>query len=162
MPSSSVPAINLGDVIVSGRGQKTIPIFCADGKPLYLYPGVMDIPFNASAYQNPEASRVNLCMTPNDTVIEQITQIEEELKRQLIPRLQEMFGSQASTLEKQDEWYQSPLKTNKGYQTLRTKINLTGKYQTRVWNSRREALPLPSDWSAFQVRPKLWLRSIYI
>ena len=161
MPTSA-PAITLGDVQISGRGQKSIPVFGADGKPIYLFPDSMDIPFNASAFQNPDASRVTLCMNPTDRLMEQIHEIEKNVKSQLVSRLQELFGAQSAILQKQDEWFQSTIKTNKGYQTLRTKINLTGKYQTRVWNPRREALPLPSDWSAFQVRPKLWIRSVWI
>ena len=161
MPTSA-PAITLGDVQISGRGQKSIPVFGADGKPIYLFPGSMEVPFNASAFQNPDASRVTLCMNPTDSLTEQIHEIEKNVKNQLIPRLQELFGTQSAALQKQDEWFQSTITTNKGYQTLRTKINLSGKYQTRVWNSRREAVALPSDWSAYQVRPKLWIRAVWI
>ena len=121
----------------------------------------MDVPFNAFAFQNPDASRVTLCMNPSDSLTEQIHEIEKNVKNHLVPRLQE-FGPQSAILQKQEEWYQSTIKTNKGYQTLRTKTDLSGKYQTRVRNSRREALPLPSDWSAYQVRPKLWIRAVWI
>ena len=157
-----VPSIRLGDLQISGRGQKSIPLYQADGKQLYVFPGTMDIPFNASAFQNSDATRVNLCMTPDDNLTDQIHAIEGEVKKQLIPRMQEMFGAQAGTLEKQDEWFQSVIKDSKGYQTMRTKINLIGKYQTRVWNQRKESMPLPSDWSAFQVKPKLWIRAVWI
>ena len=100
-------------------------------------------------------------MTPDDDLIGRIHAIEGEVKKQLTPRLQEMFGAQAVTLGKQDEWFQSVIKASKGYQTMRTKINLIGKHQTRVWKNR-ESMPLLSDWSAFQVKPKLWIRAVWV
>ncbi len=161
--SSSIPAITLGAVQSSGRGQKSIPITGNDGKQVYLYPDALQVPFNASAFQNPDASRVSLCFTPTDSLKTMITALDEEIKQQLTPRLQEMFGSQADALEKQGEWYQSALKTSRmGYETLRTKVNLEGKNITRAWNARREAIPLPTDWSLYSVRPRLWIRSVYI
>ena len=160
MPASA-PAIKLGESQITGKGQKSIPIWQADGKPFYLLPNAMDIPFNATAFQNTEATRVNLCYNPDDDVIEQINAIEAEVKKQLIPHLQEMFGAQAVILQKHDN-FQSALKTNKGYQTLKTKINLIGKYQTRVWNPSKESMPMPSDWSQFQAKPRLWVRSVWI
>ena len=161
-PANQLGGIKLGELQITGRGQKSIPIFQANDKPYYVLPKAMDIPFNATAFQNTEATRVNLCYTPDDDVIEQIQAIEGEVKKLLIPRLNEMFGAQAVTLQKQDDWFQSALKTSKGYQTLKTKINLTGKYQTRVWNTNKESLPLPSDWSQYQAKSRLWVRSVWI
>ena len=160
--SSIASTITLGDVQISGKGAKSIPVYGADGKPIYLFPSSMSVPFNASSYNNIEANRITLSFTPTDELIEQIRDIEKEVKNQLSSRLPELFGSQSATLEKQDEWFQSVIKTNKGYQTMKTKIDLTGKYQTRVWSIRREPLPLPSDWSDHNVKPKLWVRSIWI
>ena len=160
--SNSAPVITLGDVQISGKGAKSIPVYGADGKPIYLFPSSTGVPFNASSYNNIEANRVTLSMTPNEDLIDQIHCIENEMKNQLTPRLQDLFGAQSATLQKQDEWFQSVIKTNRGYQTIKTKINLTGKYQTRAWNNRREALPLPSDWSDHNVKPKLWVRAVWI
>ena len=107
MPAA-IPAITLGALQSSGRGQKSIPILGSDGKAVFLYPGALEVPFNASAYQNPEASRVNLCYTPTKDFEEQIKALDAEVQKQLQKRLSEMFGTQAGAIEKQGEWYQSP------------------------------------------------------
>ena len=162
MPAA-IPAITLGALQSSGRGQKSIPILGSDGKPVYLYPGALEVPFNASAYQNPEASRVNLCYTPTKDFEEQIKALDAEVQKQLQKRLSEMFGTQAGAIEKQGEWYQSPLKTSsQGYVTVRTKTNLEGRHAVRCWNTRRESLEIPADWTLHQVRPKIWIRGVYI
>ena len=161
--ASGIPAFKVGALQTNGKS-KSLSIVGADGKPdVYLYPGFLQVPFNASAYQNPEASRLNLCFNVDDKFKAQIQALDAELKKQLKPRLQEIFGAAAATIEKGDDWYRSCLKVSSmGYETLRCKLNMEGKNCVRVWDHQRHAMEIPVDWSAWQVKPKIWVRGVYV
>ena len=154
--------LQLGAIQTGGKGQKSIPVLFA-GQPYFLTPAPLHVPFSASAYQNPEATRLNLAYTPTEELKQEIDKLDKQIKELLKPRLKEIFGPQADSIAAADEWYQSPLKTNAlGYTSLRTKINTEGKNAVRCWNSRREQVPLPTDWSAHKVRPRIWVKNLYV
>ena len=160
--ASTIPAIKLGAVQAGGKGQKCIPVVSAeDGKAIYLSPGVLQVPYGASAYNDPDSQRLNLSFTPTEEFNAQITQLDEAIKAELKPRLQELFGSQADSVEQQ---YISPLKTSRmGLVGVRTKTNV-GNYRqaVRCWDKGRNLMAIPQDWSAYAVSPRIWVKQLYI
>ena len=61
--------LKLGDLLVSAKGAKTIPLTTLDGKPRIWLPAECLTPiFEPSAFNDPEASRVNLSLTPSDSI----------------------------------------------------------------------------------------------
>ena len=160
---SSISNLKLGALQTNGKA-KAIPILSAQGKPdVTLNPGYLQVPFNASAYQNSEASRLNLCFSVTDELRSIIQTLDNEVKKLVKPRLGEIFGAQAASIEKQDEWYHSPLKVSSmGYETLRCKLNIGGKNSVRVWDHQKEQMDIPTDWTIYQVKPRIWIRGVYI
>ena len=155
-----IPQIVLGNVHTSGKGQKSIPVSYANdkGDRVFVFPGRLDVPFNPTAYQQPDASRLNLCFTPSEEFRTLIEAIDEQIKAQLTPRLKEIFGEQASELT-----YNSPIKEGRnGYVNIRTKINMDGKGAIRIWNSRKQLQGPPDDWTAVSVSPRVWGKQVYV
>ena len=61
--------LKLGDFIVSSKGAKSIPLTTHDGKPVIWQPSECLTPcFEPSAFNDPEASRGNLSLTPSDSI----------------------------------------------------------------------------------------------
>ena len=102
-----VPQIKLGDLQTSSKGQRSIPISYANdrGERVFVFPGKQEVPCNPTAYQQPEASRLNLCFTPTPEFQSLVSAIDEQIRQQLQPRLKEIFGDQVDELN-----YNSPLK----------------------------------------------------
>ena len=155
-----IPQITLAEVQTTSKGQKSIPIAYANngGDRVFIFPGRQDVPFNPAAYQNPDASRLNLCYTPFEDFRAIITALDNQVKEQLTPRLKEIFGDGVSELT-----YNSPLKdTRNGYTHVRTKINTEGRGSVRIWNSRKQLAPAPEDWTAVSVSPRIWVKCVYV
>ena len=63
-----IPQIKLGDLQSSSKGQKSIPISYANdqqGDRVFIFPGKLEVPFNPAAFQQPDATRLNLCPQMN-------------------------------------------------------------------------------------------------
>ena len=107
----AVPQIKLGELQTSSKGQKSLPVMYANevqGDRVFIFPGRLEVPFKPTAYQQPEASRLNLCFAPTDEFKALILAIDEQIRIALHNRLKEVFGDQVEELS-----YHSPLKTQK-------------------------------------------------
>ena len=155
------PAIVLGDLQVSGKGQKSIPVIGSDLKnEAYVFPRKMPVPFNPSAYQNAEANRLSLCFTPTSECVEAVKSLEAQIIDHLKPRIKELGLDVSST---NTDWFKSALKLSKQGQSLsRTKINLAGRSALRVWGANKHMIPYPVDWSGYMVTPKIWVKQLYV
>ena len=70
-------SLKIEDPVLSGKGVKSLP-FSIDGKavPGAVFPE-MEVAFEPTGYNDPEASRVNLVFKPSADVIAQMTQLDE-------------------------------------------------------------------------------------
>ncbi len=76
MPAFDLTALQLGDVVTSGKGAKSAP-FTSNGKPVVANFEAMQIAFEPSAFQDPDATRVNMVFRPTDEVIHALTELDE-------------------------------------------------------------------------------------
>ena len=103
---TSIPTITPGQVQTSWRGQKSIPIYDKEtGGSVHLAPGSLSVLFSASAYQDPEATRLNLCFSPSPELLEAVQELDKRIVEQVC--LMELFPPGAT------DWYRSPLKQGK-------------------------------------------------
>ena len=157
-----VPQIGLGELQVSGKGQKSIKVTTPDSKgDVSLLPGKMAVPFNPSAYQNAEASRLNLCFTPTAVAcMEGFKQLEEQLVELLRPQVKDLLGLDS---DGSADWFRSAVKSSKhGTPFLRTEINMDGRNAPCVWGSNKQLTLPPVDWSTFTGTPKIWVKQLYV
>ncbi len=76
MPAFDLTALQLGDIVTSGKGAKSAP-FTSNGKPVVANFEAMQIAFEPSAFQDPDATRVNVVFRPTDEVIHALTELDE-------------------------------------------------------------------------------------
>ena len=59
-----VASLVLGDVVTTGKGAKQIPLSTIGGEPVVWKPkDSLTVLFEPSAYNQPDATRVNLCLS---------------------------------------------------------------------------------------------------
>ncbi len=71
-------ALALGDVVVTGKGAKQIPLSAIGGEPVIWKPkDALNVLFEPSAYNQPDATRVNLCLSVTPTVASALQELDE-------------------------------------------------------------------------------------
>ena len=154
-------SLSLGDVTVSGKGTKQIPLRCKDGL-LRFQPGPLRVLWEPQAYQDPTATRVPICFEVTPEVEQYIKALDSWVVQKLAADSQTYFG-QPMALEQVQDRYTSPLKTtNKGYRHLKAKMNVTGRGAARFWspNAQKPGSP-PEDWTNCAVEPILEIRGVW-
>ena len=103
---------------------------------MFLSPGKQSVLFNASAYQESESTRLNLCFCPDADFQAEVARLDEQIVEQLRPRLAEL------SLDLTVNWRRSPLKQyTGGTMCARTKVNISGKMPLRRWDLARKWCP---------------------
>ncbi len=114
MATIDLAALTLGDVSVSGKGAKSCQ-FTAHGLQVLVHFEAMSIAFEPSAYNDPDATRVNMVFRPTAEVIDTLTQLDEWILQAVCKDPPKYFGKQRSS-DQIRESYTPIVKTSEKYE----------------------------------------------
>ena len=160
----NVNALVLQDVVTTSRGAKQIPMMQKDGRPLVWQPKAPLQPaFDASAFGDENATRVNLVFNPTDEVCAQLSSFDTWCKAELTKDSLRLFG-QALSAEEIERRYQSALRRSDKSSMLsfRVEMNKSGRNAVRCWDTFRKPREQPASWVTCMVTPRLTLRSLWV
>ena len=155
--------LEFAPLFTNSKGAKQIPALYKNGEAVVWQPTeFLEVPFEPSACNDVEATRVTLCMTPSEGVCATIAALDtwciETLSANPVP----LLGVQLTPEQVQDR-YVSCLKTSsKGYQTLRAKMNRSGRYALQCYTPDKEKRVHPETWRGCMIRPRLLIKEIWI
>ena len=116
-------------ITTNAKGAKTLPALFTNGNAVtWQFTDPMEIPFEASAFQDPDglANRVTLCVNPSADMTATIEALDAWCIETLSKNPTTLIGVQL-TPEQVKERYVSCLKTSdKGYTTIRTSTEPVG------------------------------------
>ena len=151
--------------VVNTRGAKTIPAINQDGSNVtWKFQNPLEVTFEPSAYNDVEntASRVTMCLTPTDAVCEEIEALDEWVLQTLSANPVSLLGAQLSPEQIRDRYVSSLKRSDKGYKTLRLKMNRSGKYALQCFTPDRVKRPHPQTWKGGSVQAQLSFRGLYL
>ena len=162
--SIDTSALSLGEVVTTGKGAKQIPLYFRHGETVTWTPrDALQILFEPSAFNAPDASRVNLCLSVTPDVAHTLAGFDEWCINTLALESQRLFGTTLSVEEVRGR-YQPMLRTYEatGSQSMRLKINLTGRSRVRLWDTSKNPISAPPSWSQCSARCKIRLKGIWL
>ena len=165
---SEIPlsSLTVGETFTTGKGARQIPI-SLDGEPVRWQPNEwLTIPFEPSAFQNPDATRVNLVFNaaPGSATVESLRALDEWSVNILAERSEALLG-QKIPKEEMYKRFQPSVKTHEasGMMTWRVKMNTAGKSQTRLWDTFRNSLSSPPDcWTVCTTKCRVRVKGFWI
>ena len=159
-----ISALVLQNVVTTSRGAKQILLSRTDGKPSVWQPkDSLQPAFEASAFGDDNATRVNLVFNPTDEVCAQLARFDTWCKAELTKESARLFG-QTLSAEEVERRYQSALRRSEknGMLSFRVKMNKEGRSAVRCWDTFRQSRAQPTSWVACSVIPRLALRSLWV
>ena len=156
-------ALNVSDPVTSAKGTKTAALSCG-GKPIIWQPEAQTVVFEPSAFQNPEATRVNLIMHASTMATQTLNAIDQEIIAYCTEHSARLFGKVMSHDEVANR-YCPCLKhaAKEGYEpTFKAKILLSGRGQLKCWGNDKTLRHAPETWIGCAVQPRLALRCLWI
>ena len=156
-------ALALGDLVVTGKGAKTIPL-SINGEPVIWQPrDALNVMFEPSAFNDPDATRVNLCLSVTPAIASDLQELDEFCINTLAAESARLLGSQLSVQEVRNR-FQPTLRTHEasGSQSLRLKINLSGRAAVRIWTPMGTQTAAPPSWSNSSAKCRIRLKGFWL
>ena len=164
MTSANLAVANLAfaPLFTTAKGAKQLPVLYTNGDPVAWQPEqFMEVPFEPSAFGDPEAFRVTLCFTPSETLSAQISELDAWCI-DTIMSTPSLLGV-VLTAEQVKERYANSFKTSeKGYLTLRTKMNKSGRYALQCYDTEKEKRSQPGTWRGCSIRPRIVWKGLWV
>ena len=156
-------SLALGDVVVTGKGAKQIPL-SVNGEPVLWQPrDALNVMFEPSAFNDPDATRVNLCLSVTPAVASDLQEIDEWCINTLAAESARLLGSQLSVQEVRNR-FQPTLRTHEasGSTSLRLKMNLSGRAAVRIWTPMGTQTAAPASWSNSSAKCRIRLKGFWL
>ena len=162
MPPLETSRLSIGDLLVSSKGGKSVPIYDCE-QPLVWKPGPLSVTWQPKAFNDPSATRVSICFNSNPEVEAYLSALDAWVLKAVAAAPRKYFGVDL-TPEQVVERYTSSIKTTqRGYSHLRAKMNLSGKNAVRCWDAQTKARrQIPEEWLACEVQPSIEIKGIWI
>ena len=149
-------------LVTTAKGAKQHPALTIDGDPVVWKPlEWCPVPFEPSAFSDPDANRVTLCVTPSDAMVQSIAHLDAWC----IPTIAanpSLLGL-SLTAEQVAERCASSIKVDeKGYATLRAKMNKSGRYSLKCYDSEKEPAVHPATWRGCSIRPRFVFKGLWV
>ena len=157
-------SLALGDVVTTGKGAKQIPLTTIGGEAVIWRPkDGLTVLFEPSAYNQPDATRVNLCLSVTPSVAASLADLDEWCVNTLAAESPRLLGSQLSVEEVRNR-FQPTLRTHEasGSQSLRLKINTSGRAAVRIWSPMGTQISAPPSWSQCSAKCRIRLKGFWL
>ena len=161
MTTLDISSLTFSPLFCTAKGAKQLPSLFKDGTAVaWQSNDFCDVPFEPSAFGDPEANRVTICVTPSETLCSQI----EELDAWCIATLTatpSLLGIAVTGHQVKDR-YASSLKVTEKWTTLRLKMNRSGRYAMQCYDAEKVKRAHPSTWRGCSIRPRLVFRGLWV
>ena len=153
----------LGDLTISSKGAKAITVSTKSGQPLiWMHNEAITVCYQPSAYNDPDATRVNLCLGMTPSLAEQLKSLDASLIAAIAADSKKYFGQTLSVDEVKNRMQASVKVSDKGFDHWRVKMNLSGRGKVQCFGMDKNVRPLPENWLAVSARPRVQVKSIWI
>ena len=163
MTTTSKIDFKLGDLIVSSKGAKQIPVTNKAGSPLiWMHDESLSVCYQPSAFNDPDATRVNICLGTTDSLAEQLKSLDSSLVTAIAADSKKYFGQTLSVEEVMNRMQSSVRVPEKGFTHWRCKLNLSGRGKVQCYCMDKNVRAFPESWLDVSVRPRVQIKSIWI
>ena len=161
MSSLDVSAIKLGALQVSAKGAKQVSIFDLHDRSIFLQLGPLSALFEPSAFNDPSASRVNLCLSTNEVVEETLQKLDNRIIELLAAESCQYFGTALTSAQVLERMQPSIRVSDKGYKSCRLKMNVSGRARVALYDMNRQPREAPESWVGASCTAKVLIKSVW-
>ena len=157
----AVECLSLGDVTTSGKGAKTAAFSVNEGHADFSL-SHMRVAFEPSAFQDAEATRVNIVFKVDLVRELELQEIDKWILDAVAADPVRFFGRHKTAEQLLESYTPCLKKTEKWGSQFKAKMNLPGSAGgVRVWGADKQAREPPESWAGCLVKPKIRFRHLY-
>jgi hypothetical protein len=162
MSTDNSAKICLGQLQVNAKGAKQVPIFLENGNSLFLQFGPLAPCFEPSAFNDPSATRVNICLSVNELLEQELQTLDAKVVESLAADSLKLFGQEQTAAQLLDRMHSSLRVSEKGFKSWRLKMNLSGRNRVQIFDMEKNAISPPENWVGCGVTVRVLVKSVWM
>ena len=164
MLPQNIEKLQICEPVANKAGGKTAAILDEKGGPISFTTNILRSPFDASGYNDPDASRVSLCLEADEELVEWCTELDAEILKMCRQQSRMLFGKEVYMESDLKPNYYSAIKQNEKYGThlFKMKMNKVGKGAVRIWNKGGLPREMPETWQGLHLQARVVLKRLWI
>ncbi len=162
MSSLDISALKLGALQVSAKGAKQVPLTYHNDKSIFLQLGPLSTLFEPSAFGDPAATRVNLCLSTTEPVEETLHELDRRVVELLAADSAKYFGVALTSEQILQRMQPSIRVSEKGYKSCRMKMNVSGRGRVAIYDMNRQPCEAPESWAGSTCTARVLVKSVWL
>jgi hypothetical protein len=158
MPAFETSALSFGDLCSSGKGAKTVPLL----GPNTYSPGELRVLWEPKSFDGTDQNRVSISFSPTSDVEADVLDLEKWVIARLSVDSRKYFGQELTEAQVRDRFVSALKTSEKGFRSLRAKMNFTGRNGVQCWDQNKQKRELPDDWLCSSVTPIFRVKGLWI
>jgi hypothetical protein len=148
----------LGDCVALGKAKSTA-IFGDNS----WTPGELRVLWQPGNFdKSASETRVSINFEATDAVQADVARLEAWILATVATDPMRYLGQSISASPVQDRFVSALKCSQKGFKSVRCKMNTEGKYAVRCWDENKVQRGLPDDWTEVSVTPRIVAKSLWI
>jgi hypothetical protein len=158
----AVSKVKLGQLQINPKGAKQVPISLENDKSLFLQHGPLAPLFEPSAFNDPVATRVNLSLSVNDALEQELKALDDQVVKLLATDSLRLFGAEQTVAQIKDRMLPSMRVSDKGFKSWRMKMNNSGRNRVQVFDMDKNAIDPPENWVGCGINARVLVKSVWM
>ena len=150
--------LTFGELSSSGKGAKSIPI----NGPNSWAPGELKVLWQPRSFDGSDQNRVSISFQLTDELEADTAALEDWVIAEMTARSKKYLGQDMTQAQVRERFVSLLKVSDKGYRSLRAKMNFTGRNAVQCWDSDKQKRDLPEDWLSGSVKPIFRIKGIWL
>ena len=159
MPAFETSALSFGDLSSSGKGAKTVPLL---GQNTTYSPGELKCLWEPKSIDGSDQNRVSISFQLTPEVEADVLALETWVIQTLSANSRKYLGQDLTEVQVRDRFVSAIKTSEKGYKSLRAKMNFVGRSGVQIWDQHKQKREIPDDWLACSITPIFRVKGLWI
>jgi hypothetical protein len=157
MPAFETSSLTLGDAIVTRSGSRNSAL---SGSTTWS-PGDLKVQWQPKVFPGSDSTRVSISFQSTEAAATDLANLESWVLHTVASDPRRFIGQSWSSPQVKDRFVSCLKESDRGFSTIRCKMNTEGKNQVRCWDESKALREMPEDWTSVSVRPQIIAKGVW-
>ena len=150
--------LTLGEISASGKGARSVPI----NGPNTWATGELRVLWPPRSFDGTDQNRVSISFQTTDALEDDIKKLEDWVIERVTAYSKKYLGQDMTQAQVRERFVSLLKVSDKGFRSLRAKMNFTGRNGVQCWTEDKQKRDLPEDWLSCSVSPIFRIKGLWL
>ena len=151
-------SLTLGNIVASGKA-KTVPL---TGDCVWTPSDLTKVLWQPKGFNGEDTNRVAISFTSGPEAEQELLLLEQWILDVVGKEPKRFLGQELTPAQVKERFVSAVKVSEKGYKTIRAKMNFSGRQGVKCWDETKRPRELPEDWTMCTVAPRFQAKGLWV